>query len=193
MSNRLQSSTIKSYISAIKSVLTRDGYVWNEDRVLLNVITKSCKVKNDRLTTRLPIQIRLLEIALCEVRKEFESQPYLEAMYMSAFLIGYYGLFRVGELTESPHVIKATNVHESKNDQQKLLIVLYSSKTHNAGSAPQKIRIRGIENLAVTNELKESYTVSETAEFIRKQTKSFQNTTYNCTSSKTVLPYKQNI
>ena len=47
---------------------------------------------------------------------------------------------RVGEVTKSQHVLKAKNVHMATN-QDKLLLVLYSSKTHGKGSRPQKIKI----------------------------------------------------
>ena len=156
----LQSSTVRSYISGIKSVLTRDGYEWNDNKILLNVLTKSCKVKNDRLKVRLPIQKGLLEIILCEIRRKYDMQPYLEALYVSAFLLGYYGLMRVGELTESIHTLKAINVHECRNSK-KLLLVLYSSKTHNKGDPPQKIRITGVQHLQVQNEQKEVTTNSD--------------------------------
>ena len=40
----------------------------------------------------------------------------------------------------SPHVIKVANVHIATNNE-KLLIVLYSSKTHSEADRPQKIKI----------------------------------------------------
>ena len=33
-----QSSSLKSYVSVIKSVLRSDGYAWNDDKVSLNII-----------------------------------------------------------------------------------------------------------------------------------------------------------
>ena len=53
---------------------------------------------------------------------------------------------RVGELTLSPHVLKAKDIHMAKN-RDKLLVVLYSSKTHDEGSRPQKIRITANRNI----------------------------------------------
>ena len=47
---------------------------------------------------------------------------------------------RVGELTESPHVLKARNVHIATN-KDKLLLILYSSKTHDKSTRPQNITI----------------------------------------------------
>ena len=143
-------------MSAIKYVLRRDDYEWDDNLVYLNALTKACKIKNDRVKTRLPIQRGLLEVLLFEIQRKYRqtNQPYLELLYKSAFLLAYYGLLRVGELTSSPHVIKVTNVHEANNKSQ-LLLVLYSSKTHGRDSLPQKIRIKGMAALEVEDPVTE--------------------------------------
>ena len=41
----------------------------------------------------------------------------------------YYGMFRVGEIVSSPHIIQARDVHIREN-KEKLLFILRSSKTH---------------------------------------------------------------
>ena len=147
----LQSSTIKSYVSGIKSVLYLDGYQVNDNIILLSSITKTCKRKNDIIKTRLPIQQKFLDLILFNIVRKYEdSQPYLEAMYVTAILFGYYGLMRIGELTESPHVMKAKNIYTCKRSQ-KILIILYSSKTHDQSSRPQKIRIEGTTKMTIQN------------------------------------------
>ena len=141
----LQSSTVKSYFSAIKCILTEDGYIWNDQKVVLSTLVKACKLSNDRIKTRLPIQIRLLEILLFELQRMYSDQPYLEVMYKTMFIICYYGMFRVGEITAGTHVIKAKDVHIGSN-KNKILFILYSSKTHNIGGKPQKIKISQNDN-----------------------------------------------
>ena len=69
-----------------------------------------------------------------------KNQPYLDLLYKTIFSICYYGLMHIGEVTHSQHVLKAKDVHLAKN-KDKLLLVLYSSKTHDEGSRPQKIKI----------------------------------------------------
>ena len=137
-----QSCSIRSYISAIKKVLTNDGYQWNDNLIALASLTRSCKLVNDCVQMRLPIQCGLLELILFEIKRYYNNnrtqQKYLETMYLALFTLGYYGLMRVGELTESPHVLRAENVHMATN-KEKLLVVLYSSKTH--WNSPQKIKI----------------------------------------------------
>ena len=110
---------MKSYVSAIKRTLLDDGYCWEDNRVLIHSLTRACKLKNDRVQTRLPIQSSLLELILFEIPRLFNGeQPYLIAMYRDLFAVGYYGLFRIGKLTLSKHVIKAKNVHIAKNKEK---------------------------------------------------------------------------
>ena len=45
----MQSSTAKSYISAIKGMLVDDGYAWNDQKLLVASLTKACKLINDKV------------------------------------------------------------------------------------------------------------------------------------------------
>ena len=142
--NGLQSASVKSYNSAIKRVLIDDGYHWDDNKVLLTSLTRACKLVNDRVRTRLPIHYGLLELILFEVERIFilesQNQVFLDALYKALFALSYYRLFRVGELTFSQHVVKACDVHIAMN-KQKMMLVLYTSKTHGHESRPQKIKI----------------------------------------------------
>ena len=138
---KIKSSTLRSYISAIKDTLLMDGYEWKTDKLLISTLTQSCKAKNDKVTNRLPIQISLLEILLYEVERQYQDdQPYLDLLYKNIFSLAYYGLLRISELALSPHVIKACNIHTA-NNKDKILILLYSSKTHGKNKRPQEVKI----------------------------------------------------
>ena len=141
--NGIQSSTLKSYFSAIKHVLKQDGYEWNDKKVILSSLVKSCKLENDKVKIRLPIQKGLLEMLLFEVERKFMDQPFLTDMYKAMFCLGYYGMLRVGELTLGPHTVKACNINVG-NNKDKILMVLYTSKTHGQESRPQKIKIAAV-------------------------------------------------
>ena len=145
--NGVQSSTLKSYFSAIKHILKLDGYQWDDNKVLLNVLVRSCKLENDVVKTRLPIQKGLLEMLLFEINRKWfngnNQQPYLAILYQAIFSLAYYGMLRVGELSMSNHSIKACNIHVGSN-KDKILIVLYSSKTHGRESRPQKVKISAL-------------------------------------------------
>ena len=141
----IQSNTIKSYVSAIKKTLIIDGYDWNDKLVLVRSLAKACKLKNDTVRTRLPIHRNLLEMILFETQRYFADQVYLEHLYKTLFAISYYGLMRVSEVAASPHVLKAKDVHIACN-KDKILLVLYSSKTHDKSSRPQKIKITSNRN-----------------------------------------------
>ena len=137
----IQSSTLKSYFSAIKCILREDNQQFTEEKLLLSTLTKACRVVNDCIKTRLPIHGGLLEVILFEISRQFgASQPYLECLYHTLFLLGYYSLFRIGELTYSNHTIKAKDFHIAKN-KKKILIVLYTSKMHSESSYPQRVKI----------------------------------------------------
>ena len=112
----------------------------NEDRFLLNSITKACVFKNDVVKTQLPIQKTLLNQILHEVSKIFSSQPYLMRLYQALFSTAYFGLFRIGELTTGDHPIKARDVHVGVN-KKKLLFLLHTSKTHWKNVKPQTVKI----------------------------------------------------
>ena len=137
----IQSSTIRSYISAIKGLLRDDNYEWNESLVMLGVLTRACKLENDVVLTKLPIHCKLLELMLFETDRYYgDSQPYLNILLKTILIIGYYGLFRIGELVNGDHTIKARDVHVASN-KEKILIILYTSKTHGKESDPQQIKI----------------------------------------------------
>ena len=140
----IQSSTVRSYVSAIKWTLINDKYNWQDEQVLLGSLTWACKLVNDKVRMRQPIHCSLLEMILFEVKRTFSntSQLYLIKLYLAMFSLGYYGLFRVGELAQSEagHAIKVCDVHIASN-KYKILNYLYSSKNLNPGSLPQKVHI----------------------------------------------------
>ena len=138
--NGAQSQTIKSYVSAIKGVLRDDDYAWSDDKIILSSLTRACSLVNDKLTCRLPIQKGLLELILFELKRTLNGQFYVQTLYKALFCLAYYGLMRVGELAEGSHTVKAANIHIGSN-KDKILIVLYSSKTHGINMHPQKIKI----------------------------------------------------
>ena len=141
----VQSSTLKSYFSAIKHILKLDGYEWNDKKALLSSLVKGCQIENDRLKIRLPIQKALLELLLFELERYFgdEGQFYLECMYKAMFCLAYYGMLRVGEMTLADHVVKAGDIHVG-HSKDKIMVVLYSLKTHGEESRPQHIKISSV-------------------------------------------------
>ena len=140
-----KSSTIRSYTSAIKGTLKDDGYDWNDNLVLLHSMTSACKILNDTVTCRLPIQKGLLEILLFELERLFSTQFYLQITYQAIFCLAYYGLMRIGELTQGDHPVKAKDIHMATN-KNKILLILHTSKTHARDSYPQQIKITEIPN-----------------------------------------------
>ena len=69
----MQSSTVKSYMSAIKKTLVDDGYPWDDKKVLMGSLTRACKLVNDKVRTRLPIHCSLLEMLIFELERVFSN------------------------------------------------------------------------------------------------------------------------
>ena len=137
-----KSTTVKSYISAIKAVLADINVTVNEDTYLLNSLTHACRLTRDSYSIRMPIPRELLNVILNRTYKYHlnNGQSYIAQLYVTLFLTAYYGLFRVGELTESEHVIKACNVFIGTN-KNKIKFILRSSKTHGEYTSPQIVKI----------------------------------------------------
>ena len=140
--------TVMSYISALKAILKLVGVKLNQDSVLLGSLTRACKLCNDQVSIRLPVRRGLLGMLIGAVDILYGSnnwQPYLSIMYKALFSTVYFGLFRVGELMMSLHIVKAVDVHIGTN-KDKLMFILHTSKTHNRGVKPQIIKIDGEHN-----------------------------------------------
>ena len=133
ISCNLKSTSVRSYISAIKGVLAENQIQISEDTYLLSSLTRACKLKKDTVVTRLPIRKDMLFLILKEVEKYFGTQPYLMKLHKAMLSSAYFGLLRIGEITCSPHAILAQNVHMGIN-KNKVLFVLNTSKTHTKGS-----------------------------------------------------------
>ena len=135
---------MKSYVSAIKAVLREDGIYVNEDKCLLSSLTKACKYENDHVRTRLPICTDLLQLILNRLDTLFVSeQPYLVSLYKALFATAYFGLFGVGELTESQHAVKVLDVQIGRN-KDKMQFILRTLKTHWKDTQPQIITITAL-------------------------------------------------
>ena len=120
MNEGLKSSTLKSYVSAIKHFVNLDEeYVWDDNKILLSTLTRTCRSKNDRVITRLPVQKGLLELIIFKTGRRYDAQPYLKILYQTIFAIGYFGMFRISELV-GIHAIKAKDIHSATNKNKVL-------------------------------------------------------------------------
>ena len=69
----VKSTTLRCYFSAIKNILTRDSYHWDDNKVLLSSLIRGCKIKNNVVRTKIPIQGHLLEMLLFEVERKYRK------------------------------------------------------------------------------------------------------------------------
>ena len=143
IAERKQSATIKSYISAIRAILRQDRVKLREDEFLINSLTRACRLRNDTVKLRDPIQKTMLNELIGEVRNYYGkilNQPYLSVLYQSILSTAYFGMFRIGEVTSGDHPILAGDVQIGTN-KQKIQFFLRSSKTHGKESRPQSVKI----------------------------------------------------
>ena len=145
--NDRQSATVKSYISVIKAVLKSHKIQLKGDTYLVISLTHACRLKNDQLRARLPIQKGMLVLILHEVNSHYLSigQPFLALLYRTLLSTAYFGLFRVSELTTGSHPVLAKNVHIGHN-KKKMLFLLRTSKTHCQNAQPQLIKISALQH-----------------------------------------------
>ena len=61
-------------------------YSWDNEIFILSTFVHVCKMENDKVITRLPIQVGLLDLILFETANLFGNQYYLEILYKTAFL-----------------------------------------------------------------------------------------------------------
>ena len=137
---KIKSNTINCYVSAIKKILKEDGVKIQEDRSLLNSLTRACKLKNDKATIRLPIHKSLLREIVSAIIEIFDQQPFVCNLYQTMFISAFFGLLRIGEIMKSPHVIKVRDIHIEQN-KCKLMFLFRSSKTYGLDAKPQIIKL----------------------------------------------------
>ena len=100
---------------------------------------------NDVVSVRLPIKKPLLRLIVDKLEGVLRNQYYLQVLYRAFFMLAYYGLFHVGELTTSDHPVKVTDVCVGHN-KKKVQVMLRTSKTHGLGNMPQKVKIESYEH-----------------------------------------------
>lgn len=142
--NRKKSNTIKSYISAVRYCLSLDGIKVPHSNCELAAIVQAAKQMNDELYVRLPIQKGLLNLILNFIRSAYiqqRGQIYLGHVLMALYSSAYHGLFRISELTQGPHNVKAQDVIHARN-KRRVTFYLRSSKTHTTADLPQIVHVR---------------------------------------------------
>lgn len=138
--NRYHSTTVKSYISAIKYCLMVDGIEVNISNCQLSALVRACHLQNDTIFIRLKLLNRLLNLVkACIILGK--GQFYLGRWLRAIFVMAYYGLMRVSELVGC-HAVAARNVVYGEN-KRRVTMYLRSSKIHTTADLPKVIYITG--------------------------------------------------
>lgn len=93
---------------------------------------------------RLPIKFNLLKLILRSTDKLFkeQGQEYLSTLLKAMFSTAYFGLLRVGEITDSSHQIKAGNVHFAKKQRKNLNSARVFKNTYNPRQTPKSLSFK---------------------------------------------------
>lgn len=142
--HRKKSNTIKSYISAVRYCLSLDGIKVPHSNCELAAIVQAAKKANDELYVRLPIQKGLLQLILNFIRSTYiqqRGQNYLGHTLLALYSTAYHGLFRISEVTQGQHNVKAQDIIYARN-KKKFTFYLRSSKTHTLADQPQIVNVK---------------------------------------------------
>ena len=149
----LQPSTIQSHLSAISFLSQMNNMQDHTGSFNVEKIMKSLHKKSHTTDTRLPINQNLLNSIIYITATQCDS-VYESALYRAMFSLSYYALLRVGECTQSKHVLTTNNVKRilTAGSCQAITIQFSSFKnSSNKNSAPPVLEIqrRGGESCPV--------------------------------------------
>ena len=84
---------------------------------MLHALVKACRENNDRVSVRLPIKIKIMNLLIDMIQEFFinRGQTYLAKLYCAMVTAGYFGLLRIGEMTKSVHNICVRSVLMGRN------------------------------------------------------------------------------
>ena len=112
ISNNKQSSTVKSYISTVKTVLKMNNINITEDNYLLSSLVHACRLKNNTVCTRFPIKKGMLGILLKQTAVHFDSLPYLSLLYRTLFMRNDYRIWNDHHFLNSGDYANVTSHRE---------------------------------------------------------------------------------
>lgn len=137
-----QSATIKSYISAIKKMMSFEDINYNHIQAKLKALIKSAKLQNDKVKMRFPINRKMLHAILDKIDEVYlgRGQPYLASLYRAMCALGYHALLRVGEMAKGDHPVLVKDV-SSNVAKQKIQVILRTSKTYGLGTYPKVVTV----------------------------------------------------
>lgn len=168
------SQTVALYMSAIRYKLRKDGLEIPDKNFEIASIIRTCKLKNDTVRYRCGLTKKMTEDLILALDKMFRKngQEYLFILYRAVFLTAYYGMFRIGELGHSEHVLKAADVKASAN-KTKFLLILRSSKTHGKGDHPHTVNVPQVVDVNFTNDMFNPYSALRDFQAIRPKADNF--------------------
>ena len=131
-----QSSTVKSYISAIRAVLAENSITLNENHFLLSSLMKACKLVNDQIRAQHPMYFGLFRIGeltsgehpvkVCDVHLAYNKKTILFILWTS----------KTHWKNSKPQEIKIRSYQQHERTQKKVKSTGKSNLDHNSLQFP---------------------------------------------------------
>ena len=135
--NSFAATTIQLYLSGVRYNLKMRGLNPFTSSFILSMVVKGATSRFKNPDICLPISLRLLH-EFWHILPTVLHDNFLVLMYRSLLTFTFHGLFRSGEVTYSPHSIKAEDIYFVKGH---LHVYLASSKAHR-GPGQQRVIIQ---------------------------------------------------
>ena len=145
-SKGLKYSTICSRLSALKYINNLHGHSDTSKQFLVQRILQGCKLSSDNTDKRKPITKSILKRMIQSLSSIFDTQ-YNRLLFKTMFIISFYALFRVSEITKtqhSNHTMLHPDVHfkQSHGQINEIELVLYHSKHTHSETKVQLLKQR---------------------------------------------------
>ena len=135
LSNRpVAPATMSTYISAIGYVHRIRGHYDPTSHPAVQKMLAATHKLNPRVDTRLPITIIILK-RLVSALNDTVSNPYIRLLFHAMYIIAFFGLMRVGEITRAKNGVVALYLHQVQVMPEYIVLTISHFK-HNLTCKP---------------------------------------------------------
>ena len=134
---KLSSSTMTSYVSAIGYFHRIKGFKDPTTQPVVQKMLAAANKLNPRQDPRLPITLIILK-RLVEALPSTVSNPYHRSLFRAMYVVAFFGLMRVGEITKSPTGIVALTLKQLSMTATQAILTISHFK-HNVSLKPLDI------------------------------------------------------
>ena len=132
--NNLSSSTVLSYVSAIGFVHRFKGLTDPTSTTVVHKLLAAANKFKPKMDSRLPITLIILHNLVQSLRHTV-SNPYTRTLFHAMYVVAFFGLMRIGEITQSKDGVVALYLDQLQVFQNYIIITISHFK-HNVSLRP---------------------------------------------------------